>query len=469
MSSCGHAGSPLDGDAAAEHEALLQFLYVCPHGMAQFAADGTILMLNPAFACLTMPLLAPGAMFTNLLDVLGPYAPELRGMLRCDRPEHGSLCDGMQLHLTPASDGIDPRVLSLTVVRMDSDRHMAVLSDVSAQVARERRLRESDAWFAALIQGADDYAMLGLDAGGRISEWNASGERLFGRDACSVLGVSASGLVLPAGSGGDGALASRLAAVLHDGWHLDEGWRTRRDGSRFWGTCIVSALSHVDEGGTRYLMVVRDTTEQRSAAHELRRALTTDHLTGASNRRTFFERGAEMIRRARRERAPLSILMVDIDHFKSVNDRHGHAVGDDALRSVAAALGGSIPDGALLGRLGGEEFGVLLPGTDVDAVEMVAETLRARIAETVMRYDAFELQVTASFGSASLGPEVANLESLLAVADAALYRAKRGGRNRVCVSNAPHRNACASRPELVAGAPGVGTADTRGNADFTAA
>ena len=423
-------------DAAAEHEAPLRFLYVCPHGMAQFAADGTLLMLNPAFSCLVMPLLPPGTMFSNLLDVLGPCAPELRGLLRDDRPARGTLCDGLRLHLGPAPDGGDPRVLSLTVVRMDADRHMAVLSDISAQVTKERRLQESDAWFAALVRGANDYAMLGLDGDGRIAEWNASGERLFGYDAASAMGVSAAGLVTAAEAGAGGALQSRLAAALRDGWHLDDGWRARADGSRFWGTCIVSAFAGAEDGSTRFLMVVRDTTERRSTAEELRHALTTDHLTGALNRRAFFERGAELVRRARDGGSSLTVLMADVDHFKSVNDQHGHAAGDEALRTVAGTLRDALSDGALLGRLGGEEFGVLLPGAGMEIGLQAAEHLRMRVAGTPARHGNAVLPLTASFGLAVLGPEASNLEKLLAEADAALYRAKREGRNRVCAAGA---------------------------------
>lgn len=435
------AASSGDG-TGAEHEALLRFLYACPHGMAQFAADGTVLMLNPAFACLVMPLLPPGTMFSNLLDALAPCAPELLGLVRNGRPARGTLCDGMHLHLGPAQDGGDPRVLSLTVVRMDAERHMAVLSDISAQVANERRLRESDAWFAALVQGANDYAMLGLDAEGRISEWNASGQRLFGHDATATLGMLAVDLVTPCEAGGGyRALQQRLAAALRDGWHLDDGWRTRADGSRFWGTCIVSALSGNEDGATRFLMVVRDTTERRSTAQELRRALTTDHLTGALNRRAFFEQGAELVRRARIGGSPCIAVMVDVDHFKQVNDRHGHAAGDEALRTVAGALRVALPDGALLGRLGGEEFGVLLPDADTDAGVRVAEELRKRVAGAPAEHGGAILALTASFGLAVLRSDAADLEKLLAEADTALYRAKREGRNRVCVvqTDAPVR------------------------------
>lgn len=126
---------------ADEHEALLQFLYLCPHGMAQFDRDGTILMLNPAFTCLVMPLVGPDIPAFNIVELLEPWLPELRSLLQDPRP-HGMICDGTPIHLGPAAPGHDPSVLALTVVRMDADRHMAVLADVTKSVAFERRVHD---------------------------------------------------------------------------------------------------------------------------------------------------------------------------------------------------------------------------------------------------------------------------------------------------------------------------------------
>ena len=117
-----------------------------------------------------------------------------------------------------------------------------------------------------------------------------------------------------------------------------------------------------------------------------------------------------------------------------MNDRHGHAVGDDALQAVASALRLGLSEGAVLGRLGGEEFGVLLPGADADAATQAAESLRLRIENTRVRHDKFDVTLTASFGLAALSSTVSSLEALLATADTALYRAKRNGRNRVCAA-----------------------------------
>ena len=425
----------VDDALASEHEALLQFLYLCPYGLAHFGRDGTILMLNPAFACLTMPLLPRGAPLANLVEVLGERLPELRSLLQDQRPR-GMICDGARIHLGAPEPGRDPSVLALTVVRMDADRHMAVLSDVTRQVADERRLQESEAWFAAVVQGADDYAVLGLTADGSVGSWNVSGERMFGYPAEMVVGRPASAVV---GSGDDAAtFDARLREAGRDGWHLDEGWRTRADGSRFWGTCMVSPLgvqADAPHAPDRYLMVVRDVTERRKSAHELHRALSADHLTGVLNRRCFLERASREIGRPRLVRGVACLAMVDVDYFKSVNDRFGHAVGDAVLTAIADVLKGIAREDHLVGRLGGEEFAVFMPASEPAEAAVIAEALRAGIAALRLTADGRALQVTASIG-VSAGDERADLKRLIGEADAALYVAKRSGRDRVSLAGA---------------------------------
>lgn len=421
-------------DLAAEHASLLQFLYICPHGLAQFDRSGAISMLNPAFACLAMPLLPPGETFGNLIDLLRPCLPELPSLLE-GSAAHGTLCDGMRVHLGPAAPGQDPRVLSLTVVRMDKDRHMAVLSDLTRQVAQERRLKENEAWFAALVQGADDYAILDVDGGGRVCDWNVSGERLFGYAAAEVVGKHASEVVT-SGKPDAAAFGDRLQEASRDGWHLDEGWRRRADGGRFWGTCMVLPIGIAVEGARissrRYLMVVRDITQRRHSAEELRRVLTADHLTGVLNRRCFLERAERELLRQVRHGGRCCIAMVDVDHFKAVNDTYGHAAGDAALRAIAEVLQTETHEDDLVGRLGGEEFAVMMPATTPELAEQVAERLRAGVAALRLEHEGQPVLLTASIGIAEGG--TADLKQLLVDADAALYDAKHSGRDRVCRS-----------------------------------
>ncbi len=422
------------GDLAAGYEALLQFLYLCPHGMAQFDRSGAIGMANPAFACLAMPLLTPGKTLDNLVDLLEPFLPELQSLLG-GPAARGMICDGLRVHLGPAAPGQDPRVLSLTVVRMDRDRHMAVLSDLTQQVAQERRLRESNAWFMAVVQGVDDYAILTVDEDGRLCDWNASGERLFGRVAADAVGRHASGVVT-VGNADPAAFRQRLQVARREGWHLDEGWRERGDGSRFWGTCMVSpiqsAAAEAEAPPRRYLMVVRDISERRHSADELRRALTADHLTGVLNRRCFLERAEQELQRHAWRGGHCCVAMVDADHFKAVNDTHGHAVGDAALRAIAEVLRTEAREGDLVGRLGGEEFAVMMPATAPDLAEQVAQRLRVGVAALRLTHEGRLVPLTVSIGLSATG--TVDLKQLLVDADAALYDAKRSGRNRVCRS-----------------------------------
>ena len=168
---------------------------------------------------------------------------------------------------------------------------------------------------------------------------------------------------------------------------------------------------------------------------------SVDDLTGVDNRRHFFARAEEQVAAARRDGGALAALMIDVDHFKDVNDAHGHRFGDDVLRIVADRLAGQIRPGDVLGRYGGEEFAVVLRGRpdrsldgfgdDGERAEAVAERLRRAVAAGPVRRGERELTVTISVGVAHLRPSDAELGTLLARADAALYLAKHSGRNRV--------------------------------------
>lgn len=166
----------------------------------------------------------------------------------------------------------------------------------------------------------------------------------------------------------------------------------------------------------------------------LERLASIDSLTGLPNRRSFFERSAIEVERNRRYGVPLALVMVDIDHFKRINDRYGHETGDRALVAVAEVLKSGLRQADFAARLGGEEFCLLLPETPPDAAQDVAERLRLALATAPVAVGEEALTITASFGVANLGLTADSLEDCLARADAALYHAKAGGRNRVEVA-----------------------------------
>ena len=163
------------------------------------------------------------------------------------------------------------------------------------------------------------------------------------------------------------------------------------------------------------------------AVAEIRAA--TDGLTGLPNKRAVTEALKRTFAQATRTKSPLGLLMLDLDHFKQVNDQYGHAAGDQVLASVGAALRSVLRDRDFAGRNGGEEFAVLLPDTDIAAALEIAERVRATIAEVTL--PGTDVPVTVSIGVAGFPDHASTLERLERLADAALYVAKRQGRNRV--------------------------------------
>ena len=158
-----------------------------------------------------------------------------------------------------------------------------------------------------------------------------------------------------------------------------------------------------------------------------------DELTGLANRRFALRQLGALVSRARRHERDVSVLMIDADRFKTLNDRHGHAAGDAVLRGLAERLGERVRREDVITRFGGEEFLVLAPDTDAAGAAALAEDLRAAVAERPFAVGRFALAVTVSIGWATRGGEDA--ERLVGRADDALYAAKDGGRDRVCAGN----------------------------------
>jgi diguanylate cyclase (GGDEF)-like protein len=180
--------------------------------------------------------------------------------------------------------------------------------------------------------------------------------------------------------------------------------------------------------------LLNELRRREAALHQLTR---TDALTGLYNRRHFMEQMDNEHARATRYGRPLSCMMVDLDHFKRINDEHGHAVGDVVLHETAQRLRLALRETDVLARLGGEEFGALLPDTDLDGARRVAERCRELLGGTpVLVEQRPSVRVTASFGVAVLDAVKApGPEDLLRAADLALYASKGRGRNRVSLSD----------------------------------
>jgi diguanylate cyclase (GGDEF)-like protein len=168
----------------------------------------------------------------------------------------------------------------------------------------------------------------------------------------------------------------------------------------------------------------------------LKRRADRDGLTGAANRRSFDARLEQEFKRHMRHKEGFSLILADLDHFKKINDTHGHLAGDAALRHAAATLEAGLRSTDFMARFGGEEFAVILPHTGQAQAWMLAERLRRRLASTSARYAGRSIPVTASMGLACFTPgQAATPAGLVALADEALYQSKRAGRNRVSIAS----------------------------------
>jgi diguanylate cyclase (GGDEF)-like protein len=179
--------------------------------------------------------------------------------------------------------------------------------------------------------------------------------------------------------------------------------------------------------GTAFIILVM--AKERSE-HMHRTAASTDPLTGIANRRGFLEEAERLIRKQAWKSQPVTVLMFDLDHFKSINDRFGHAIGDEVLRLFARTATLTLRATDVIGRLGGEEFAAILPG-DLTMAGTAAERVRVAFANASLETGGGRVDATVSIGAAGAPAVQCDLIALLARADAALYRSKRAGRNCV--------------------------------------
>lgn len=172
-------------------------------------------------------------------------------------------------------------------------------------------------------------------------------------------------------------------------------------------------------------------SRMREYNDRLQEMASHDPLTQVLNARAYYSACEQQISQSQRNGQPFSVLFIDLDHFKEINDNHGHAAGDEVLRAVARSLGNQLRRSDLLGRIGGEEFSVFLPDTAVDGALEVGENLRLAIQECHPRVGDTVLNITASIGVASRSPDTQTMQSIQQRADDAMYEAKKAGRNRV--------------------------------------
>jgi diguanylate cyclase (GGDEF)-like protein/PAS domain S-box-containing protein len=300
---------------------------------------------------------------------------------------------------------------------------------------RTKELRESEHRLRSILDASLLPILVASEGGEELYFMNDRTGELLGLSQAEALRQGLSAIWVDPRDG------DRVLRMARERGRIPD-WECRMRGARereFWA--LVSAIHMTYEGKPAVFLSFNDISARKAMEEDLKRLALTDPLTGAGNRRMLLDRGGEEVRRARREGAVLTAIMVDLDHFKSVNDTLGHAAGDEILKGIAKTASDLLRDVDIFARMGGEEFAVLLPSTTLSEGARVAERIRETCANKV--FDDLggdkPLTVTVSLGVASLNLADGGVEDLLIRADSALYRAKSGGRNRVEVQDNAER------------------------------
>ena len=293
-------------------------------------------------------------------------------------------------------------------------------------------LKESKRKLQTLVDTALDAVVM-IDADGIITDWNLQASRMFGWSREEIMGQPIATAIIPPRYRDAHAQGMNHFLDSGEGPFINKMVETvalHRDNHEFPVELAIAAV--MTEGKPEFSAFIRDISERKRAEAELREMATTDFLTGLANRRHFMARmTGEMARLQRLDNPHAAVLMLDLDHFKHINDAHGHAAGDAMLRHFAALMRDELRKIDSVGRVGGEEFAIILPGANLDEAGVFAERLRQKVATTPLTLDDQVISITVSIGIASMRTTDVNADTALIRADEALYRAKKNGRNRV--------------------------------------
>jgi diguanylate cyclase (GGDEF)-like protein/PAS domain S-box-containing protein len=311
-------------------------------------------------------------------------------------------------------------------------RMVGTNEDITERRQREAVRRELEARFRSTFDAAAiGMALVSLE--GRFIQVNPSLCRILGYTKDELQQKSFQDITHPDDLQTDLALAAELLTGSRDSYQMEKRY-FHKDGRVIWILLSGSAVRD-DAGKALYFIAqIQDITERRTLLDQLERQAHQDYLTGLCNRRYFLELGELELSRTQRYGNALCLLMLDIDHFKSINDSHGHKAGDKVLQTFGKVCQETLRDVDIVGRLGGEEFAILLPQTGLEKAVEAAERLRDIIGGTdVMLAAGLPLRFTVSIGVTLLKGNDVNIDMLLDQADKALYEAKQTGRNKVCI------------------------------------
>ena len=315
--------------------------------------------------------------------------------------------------------------------KLPADQEEALLALLHSR-AEVTRLKEREQLFSALLASVNAVLWAFDWQSQRMVYVSPAYERIFGRSAALLLADYNEWRNCIYPDDLDYA-QSTLQEVLERGAIEQREYRIlRADGEVRWlsDKCFVS--QHSDAGLPLMIVgIAEDITDKKHLETELHRLATTDVLTQSSNRRYFFDSAEQAFRDCKATSTPLAFLLLDVDDFKKINDLYGHQVGDVVLQRIAQSGAGALRRGDLFGRIGGEEFAVLMPGCDENMARQIGERLQREVQR--LRFNEAEhfFSVTISQGLTLLQPDDQNLSALYSRADAALYQAKRTGKDRI--------------------------------------
>ncbi len=295
--------------------------------------------------------------------------------------------------------------------------------------AANRALAHSENLFRLTFVSAPiGMAIVGLD--GAFKSVNRALCEIVGYSEPDLLKLSFQDITHPEDLELDLNNVSDLIAGRGDTYRMRKRY-FRKDAEEVTVQLDVTILRDAEGHPIHFISQIQDISEQVAENRLLEVRATTDDLTGLPNRRAFFDEGRRLISRAQRQNHSVGLVMLDLDHFKSINDTYGHASGDRVLCAIREVVQPRLREGDLLARLGGEEFAVLLPDATPDYARMIAERIRQSIADaSIYALDGRQMQITASLGLVNVR-ERERVESALDRADQAQYRAKGAGRNCV--------------------------------------
>ncbi len=308
---------------------------------------------------------------------------------------------------------------------------LGISTDVTEQKRMERQLRRNESQLTTILDNLKAHVYI-KDTNHRYTYVNANMCEYLDRDRDEVLGKTDEE-VFGKKAGKKFQATDRLVFDEMDNVTNVEKSRNRKTGEKRYFLSVKVPL--INDLGNPYALlgISTDVTQQKRLEKELRQMASTDVLTGTNNRRFFLELCEKEIKRAKRYEKDLSLIMLDMDYFKRINDTYGHAVGDEAIRTMTGLCRQNLRESDVLGRIGGEEFAILLPETDRKGAWHIAQRIRKNTEEH--GFDIGEsnpCRFTASFGLTCLEKGDETPDDILKRADIALYEAKTQGRNRVC-------------------------------------